>query len=205
MLKKSSQLWRITGRQLRPQFGRADGVEIYGANGYLIHQFISENANKRKDEYGGSIQNRARFAIEVAAAIAKEIGADRTGFRISPGIPLGDIDEGKSGSDVYRYLISELAKLKLAYLHMVHGGNEDLLREIRSSWPAALLVNRAGRPREDITVDIDGGLAEIAPIGSWALSNPDLVERLKMGAPLNIPDRATFYGGGSQGILIILQ
>jgi N-ethylmaleimide reductase len=177
----------------------ADGVEIHGANGYIIQQFISENANKRIDEYGGSIQNRARFGIEVAAAIAKEIGADRTGIRISPGLPIGGLDEGESGPDVYRYLIAELAKLNLAYLHVVQGKNEEMLREIRSSWPTALLVNRSGRSRNDIAVDIDAGLADIATIAKWALANPDLVERLKTDAPLNEADKTTFYGGDSHG------
>ncbi|MED3996871.1 hypothetical protein P4647_19760 [Peribacillus frigoritolerans] len=94
---------------------RADGVEIHVANGYLVHQFISENANTRTDEYGGSIENRARFAIEAAAAVADEIGADGTGFRISPGkLDYVGIDEGENGLDVYRYLIPELAKLNLA-------------------------------------------------------------------------------------------
>ena len=92
----------------------ADGVEIHGANGYLLHQFIAENANTRTDEYGGSAKNRARFAIEVAVAVAEEIGADRTGFRISPGnLDFVGINEGENGLDVYRYLIPELAKLNL--------------------------------------------------------------------------------------------
>lgn len=177
----------------------ADGVEIHGANGYLIQQFIAENSNKRSDEYGGSIENRARFAIEVAEAVAKEIGPERTGFRISPGVPLGGLDEGVSGPDVYKYLIPKLAKLNLAYLHLLHGGNEELLRNIRSLWPTALLVNRAGRPLESLSVDIDAGLADVAPVGAWALANPDLVERLKSGAPLNEADRSTYYGGDSQG------
>lgn len=177
----------------------ADGVEIHGANGYLIHQFISEHSNHRTDEYGGSIVNLARFAIEVAKAVVDEIGAERTGIRISPGVPLGGVDEGVSALDVYHYLVPELAKLNLAYIHMLHVGNEELLREIRSTWPNALLVNRAGRPLENIAVDIDAGLADIAPVGAWALANPDLVERLKLNAPLNEPDKATFYGGDSHG------
>lgn len=177
----------------------ADGVEIHSANGFLIHQFISENSNYRTDEYGGSIENRARFALEVAKAVIDEIGAERTGIRISPSVPLGGVDEGDSAIDVYRYLVPELAKLDLAYIHMLHIGNEELLREIRSAWPNALLVNRAGRPLEDIAVDVDAGLADIAPVGAWALANPDLVERLKMNAPLNEPDRDTFYGGDSHG------
>ncbi|WP_415859181.1 alkene reductase [Bacillus sp. V26] len=177
----------------------ADGVEIHGANGYLIQQFIAESANVRMDNYGGSIMNRSRFAIEVAKAVAEEIGADRTGFRISPGMTYGGIDEGQSGPDLYRYLIPELAKLNLAYLHVMHFGNDEFLQEIRSLWPNALLVNRSGRPLEDIDVDIEAGIADVAPIGVWALANPDLVDRLKHDAPLNEPDRTTFFGGGTKG------
>lgn len=178
----------------------ADGVEVHGANGYLLHQFIAENANTRTDEYGGSAENRARFAIEVAAAVAEEIGADRTGFRISPGnLDFVDINEGENGLDVYRYLIPELAKLNLAYLHVMHLGNDHFLKEIRDVWPNALLVNRSGRPLEKIDTDIEANLADVSPVGAWALANPDFVERLKTGAQLNEPDRTTFYGGDSKG------
>lgn len=177
----------------------ADGVEIHGANGYLINQFIGGNSNKRTDEYGGSIENRARFAIEVAKAIIDEIGAERTGFRISPGTPLGGIQDGEQGPDLYRYLTQELAKLNLAYLHVMHLGNDELLQDIRSLWKNPLLVNRAGRGLENIGVDIESGLADLAPIGVWSLANPDFVERLKAGAPLNEADPATFYGSGSKG------
>lgn len=177
----------------------ADGVEIHGANGYLINQFLGENSNTRTDEYGGSIENRARFAIEVAQAVVDEIGADKTGFRISPHTPLGGIEEGEQGPDLYRYLTTELAKLNLAYLHMMHLGNEELLKDIRSIWTNPLLVNRAGRTLENISTDLDNGLADLVPVGVWALANPDLVERLQTGAPLNEANPATFFGGGSEG------
>lgn len=179
----------------------ADGVELHGANGYLIHQFIAENSNNRTDKYGGSVENRARFAIEVAAAVADEIGADRTGFRISPGnMEYIGINEGEYGLDVYRHLIPELAKLNLAYLHVLHYSNDDFLREIRNSWSGALLVNRYKRPLDQIDVDIEDDLADVATIGTWALANPDFVERLKAGAPMNEPDHSTFFGGvGSKG------
>ena len=175
-------------------------MEIHGANGYLIHQFISENANNRTDKYGGSAENRARFAIEVATAVADEIGADRTGFRVSPGnLSYIGIDEGENGLDVYRYLISELAKLNLGYLHVMHLGNDEFLREVRETWPNALLVNRMGRTLEDISADIEAELADIAPVGAWVLANPDFVDRLKKGAQLNEPDRTSFFGGGTKG------
>jgi len=177
----------------------ADGVEIHGANGYLIQQFMAENANQRTDSYGGSIENRARFTLAVARAVADEIGADRTGLRISPGMPIGGLDEGREGPDVYRYLIRELAKRPFAYLHVMHGGNDAFLGEIRSLWPHTLLVNRAGRPLEQLAVDIESGLADVSPVGAWALANPDLVERLKHGAALNPADPATFFGGDHHG------
>jgi N-ethylmaleimide reductase len=176
----------------------ADGVEIHAANGYLIDQFLSENANLRTDRYGGSIENRVRFAVEVATAVAAEIGAERTGIHISPGNPFNDIVEGDTGS-LYRTLVPKLAALRLAYLHTVQAGNEALLAAFREMWPTALIVNRAGRPRDEIAVDVEAGIADMASFGIFALANPDFVERLKTGAPLNEADPATFYGGGEHG------
>src|SRR5690625_1252112 len=98
----------------------ADGVEIHSANGFLIHQFISENSNYRTDEYGGSIENRARFALEVAKGVIDEIGAERTEIRICPSGSLGGIAEGDSAIDVYRCLVRELSTWDLAYIHMLH-------------------------------------------------------------------------------------
>ncbi|GAA2901546.1 alkene reductase [Actinoplanes cyaneus] len=179
----------------------ADGVEIHAANGYLLHQFLSPNANKRTDEYGGSVQNRARFVIEVAKAVAQEIGADRTGIRISPAFPLGGLDEGDTESvrAQYRYLVGELAELGFVYLHVHHLGDDELLRSLRDTWPTAVLVVRYGREREQIAADIDAGLADIAPLGRFALANPDVVERLRTGAALNEVDPATIFGGGTAG------
>ncbi|MFJ5625061.1 hypothetical protein ACIQD3_20620 [Peribacillus loiseleuriae] len=99
------------------------------------------------------------------------------------------------------YLVSELDKLGLAYLHIMHVGNESLLLKIRSVWSNPLLVNRAGRQIEDISTDIDNNLADMAPIGAWALANPDIVERLKKSALLNEPDHTTFYGGDGKGYI----
>lgn len=181
----------------------ADGVEIHGANGYLLHQFLSPNANHRTDSYGGSVENRARFVIEVAQAVAEEIGADRVGIRLSPSMPLGGIDEGDTESVriQYRHLVGELAKLNLAYLHVHHVGDDELLRSFRDVWPTAVLVVRYGRTREQISDDIDAGLADIAPLGRFALANPDIVDRLRIGAPLNELDPATIYGGGETGYI----
>jgi len=176
----------------------ADGVEIHGASGYLPQQFLSSNANQRTDAYGGSIANRIRFTLEVAAAVADEIGAGRTGVRISPGNPFNDIREDDA-PDLYAALLAGLAPLGLAYLHVMHGGDEDQLRALRATWPGVLLLNRGGADIDTRVADLDSGLTDVITVGSLSLANPDLVERLRTGAPLNTPDPATFYGGDEHG------
>lgn len=173
----------------------ADGVEIHGANAYLIHQFLAPSANTRSDEYGGSVENRARFAVEVAKAIAEEIGADRTGIRLSPGMNMWGIDEGNDSEALYIHLTKELNELNLAYVHIMHMGNEPLLKEMRKIWLGDLILNRPSRPREQIGQDIASGLAEFESYGAMVLANPDFVERLKADAPMNAPQREGFFGG----------
>jgi N-ethylmaleimide reductase len=177
----------------------ADGVEIHGANGYLVQQFLAPSANTRTDEYGGSIENRARFAIEVVTAIAEEIGTDRTAIRLSPGINMWGIDEGAEGPALYRYLVAELNKLGLAYLHILHAGDEQLVGAIRALWTQPLIMNRPGRPRDQVGADVASGLADLEAYGQMVLANPDFVARLKTDAPLNEADRASFFGGAAQG------
>ncbi|WP_308465381.1 alkene reductase [Rathayibacter soli] len=177
----------------------ADGVEIHAANGYLLQQFLSSNANRRTDEYGGSIANRIRLSVEVAAAVAEEIGAGRTGIRVSPGSTLGDIVEDDV-DELYSALIRALAPLDLAYLHIA--SNDDaVLRNVRGLWPGTLLLNRAGSDLSARVRDVEEGLADVVTVGSLVLANPDLVDRLTLGAPLNTPDRSTFYGGDERGYL----
>ncbi len=177
----------------------ADGVEIHGANGYLVQQFFAPNANTRSDEYGSSIENRARFAIEVAKAVAAAIGAERTGIRISPLNTAGGLAEGPEAGDLYRYLVSELNKLNLAYLHILHTGDEKLVQDLRKAWTHSLLVNRPNATPENLDQDVKTGLADLVPVGKMALANPDLVTRLQNKAPLNQPNPATFFGGGAAG------
>ena len=176
----------------------ADGVEVHGANGYLVQQFLSSNANRRADRYGGSIPNRIRFAVEVASAVAGEIGAGRTGIRISPGNPFNDVVEDNVPG-LYGALLEALSPLDLAYLHVLHGGDENLLRSIRRDWPGTLMLNRGGADIETRAGDIGDGTADVVAVGALALANPDLVERVKTGAPLNEPDPSTFYGGDERG------
>lgn len=177
----------------------ADGIEIHGANAYLVQQFFAPSANIRTDEYGGSIKNRARFAIEVASAIAEEIGADRTTIRLSPGTTIWGIDEGAEGPDLYRYLVAELDKLGLAYLDIMHLGNETLINDIRKLWHQSLIVNRPGRPRDQIGTDVASGLADLEAYGQMVLANPDFVKRLKTNAAMNAADPKTYYGGRAEG------
>ncbi|MCA8201361.1 alkene reductase [Burkholderia sp. AU33545] len=177
----------------------ADGVEIHGANGYLVQQFFAPNANTRTDEYGGSIANRARFAIEVAAAIADEIGADRTAIRLSPGTTLWGIDEGPESAELYRYLATQLDALGLAYLHVMHQGDESLLADLRARWRGTLILNRPGRTRDAIGADVASGLADLEAYGQMVLANPDFVTRVKTGAPMNDAQRETFFGGDARG------
>ncbi|MDX3928189.1 MAG: alkene reductase [Shinella sp.] len=179
----------------------ADGIEIHGANAYLVQQFFAPSANTRTDEYGGSIENRARFAIEVATAIAEEIGADRTAIRLSPGATLWGIDEGAEGPDLYRHLIAELDKLGLAYVHIMHQGDEPLLADIRKLWHQALILNRPGRPRDRIGADVASGLADLEAYGQMVLANPDFVSRLKVDAAMNEADPSTYFGGAAQGYI----
>ncbi|MCX4767824.1 alkene reductase [Streptomyces sp. NBC_01275] len=176
----------------------ADGVEIHGANGYLVHQFLSTNANQRTDSYGGSVENRIRFAVEIATAVADEIGAGRTGIRISPGNPFNDIAESDT-HELYPALVRALAPLDLAYLHIGHGGDDELLHTLRKLWPSTLVLNRAGTDIATRAKDVEDGVADVVTVGTMALANPDLVARIRAGAPLNTPDPATFYGGGAAG------
>ncbi len=178
----------------------ADGVEIHAANAYLIHQFLAPSSNKRTDEYGGSIESRARFAIEIATAIADEIGADRTAIRFSPGMKLWGIEEGPDGADLYRYLVTELDRLGLSYLHISqYGQDEVLLEDFRKLWKNTLILNRPGRPREQIGSDIASGLADLEAYGQLVLANPDFVDRLKTNASMNEADPRTFFGGDAHG------
>jgi N-ethylmaleimide reductase len=178
----------------------ADGVEVHGANGYLVHQFLAPNANERADAYGGSLENRARFAIEVVQAIAAEIGADRTAIRLSPGLPTGGVAEGNGNDDLYRYLAAAFDKSGIGYIHLLHIGNEALLADIRKAFRGPLIVNRPGRTREQIGMDVASGVADIEALGAMVLANPDLVARLRSGAPLNEPRKDLYYSGeGAEG------
>lgn len=177
----------------------AEAVEIHGANGYLVQQFLSPNSNHRDDGYGGAIEHRIRFALEVVAAIADRIGPDRTAIRLSPGGHEGGIEEGPEAPALYHRLVSALARWPLAYLHLIQRDDEALLADLRRAWPGTLLVNRADRPRAELARDVEAGLADVAVVGKWVLANPDFIARIRRGAPLNAADRGTLFGGDARG------
>lgn len=178
-----------------------DGVEIHGANGYLVHQFLSANANQRTDGWGGGVEGRIRFGAEVAAAVAEAIGGHRTGFRISPANPYNDIAE-EDTEQLYSALIARLAPLNLAYLHVVESPDRDLTRRLRAAWPGTFVLNPATYP--DITGPealalIADGTADLVSFGALFLANPDLPARLAAGGPYNTPEKSAFYGGDHRG------
>ncbi|MFK0167135.1 alkene reductase, partial [Rhizobium sp. NPDC090279] len=127
------------------------------------------------------------------------IAPDRTAIRLSPGLAMWGIDEGVEGRDLYRHLVPELDRLGLAYLHIMQAGDEPLLGDIRKLWHRTLILNRPGRPRDQIGADVASGLADLESFGQMILANPDFVSRLNSGAPLNEADRNSFFGGTEKG------
>ena len=181
-----------------------DGVEIHGANGYLLEQFLKDGANQRTDEYGGSVENRARLLLEVTEAVKDEIGAERTGVRISPVSPANAI----SCSDPqpqYDYLVEQLDTLGIVYLHVVEGatgGPRDVLPFDYDSLRRRFKNTYIGNNGYDLALastQLAQGKADLFAFGRPFISNPDLVERLKTGALLTPIIPETLYGGGAQG------
>ena len=182
----------------------ADGVEIHGANGYLLDQFAKDGTNKRTDAYGGSIENRARLMLEVSKAVTAEAGSERTGIRISPVTPSNDISDSNP-QPLFDYIVDGLEALKLVYIHVVEGatgGPRDVApfdyASLRKRFRRAYIANN-GYDFELATKQLAANAADLIAFGKPFISNPDLVERLKKGAPLNEWDKATFYGGGAKG------
>ncbi|MER7132499.1 alkene reductase [Streptosporangium saharense] len=176
-----------------------DGVELHGANGYLIHQFLSQNANRRQDRFGGSVENRIRFAVETAKAVTEAIGAHKVGIRISPATGVQDLVE-EDADEVYPALLAELARLDLVYLHHLAGGSAEFDRRVRSLWPNALIVNDPAKsvPADSVAHWLAQD-ADLVALGKAFLANPDLPVRLRLGAPLNEADLSTAFGGDHTG------
>lgn len=187
-----------------------DGVEVHSANGYLLNQFLATSTNHRTDSYGGTIANRIRFVVEVARAVAEAVGPERTGLRISPGNPDNGIHMD-DGEELFPALLDALAPSGLAYLHVVYADpDEPLFGELRRRWPGVLIANPV-LGRGD-TLPLDGGRAkadrlleagaDLIALGRPFLANPDLVERLRLGAPINqLRPGYLAYGGDEEGYL----
>ncbi|MBT1705268.1 alkene reductase [Chryseosolibacter indicus] len=185
-----------------------DGVELHSANGYLPNQFLADNANKRTDEYGGSIQNKARFVLEVMQALISEVGGDKVGIKLSPFHPYGDI-LFDNPVDTYTYLIRELNKMDFAYVELMkrspmfpvqHYPQDDEIelfgKQIRHS-----VIANSGYDKVSGEAELKKGIAKVISFGTLFLANPDLPQRFEKDAALNTPDRATMFGGGAQGYI----
>lgn len=182
-----------------------DGIELHGANGYLIQQFLSSGANLRTDAYGGTISGRIRFAVEVAEAAADAIGADRVGIRLSPGGGVWDTVE-EDVPQLYAALLDALAPLNLAYIHVLATAPDEVIVALRKAWPTAFIINPGGQigPKEGDQASsgywLDQG-ADLVSYGRAYLANPDLVERFRLGLPLQTSNKETWYGPGNAGYL----
>jgi N-ethylmaleimide reductase len=181
-----------------------DGVEIHGANGYLLDQFAKDGANVRTDAYGGSAENRARFMLEVTAAVIDEIGAERTGIRISPVSPANGVSSSDAQAQ-FDYIVDQLDALGLVYIHVVEGatgGSRDVapfdFGSLRRRFKNTYIANN-GYDLDLATSRLAEDKADLFAFGRPFIANPDLVERLEAGAPLAQLNPATLYGGGSAG------
>lgn len=187
-----------------------DGVEVHGANGYLIEQFLRDSINHRRDAYGGPPEHRVRLLVEVMTAIAAEIGAGRTGLRLSPITPSNDAALDSDPQGLYELALQRLAPLKLAFVHVVEGSTGGPRDSAPFDWAAlrarfkdgheagGWIVNN-GYARAMAIDAVAAGRADAVAFGKAFIANPDLVERLRRDAPLAEAHRATFYGGGAEG------
>lgn len=186
-----------------------DGVELHAATGYLPNQFLAESANIRTDEYGGNIENRSRFILEVMQAITDAIGEGKTGIKLSPSIPYNSIIESDPVA-TYSYLIKELNNLPLAYIQLMNPlflpeeGFEQYAKDVMGTFGTLTehtVIANAGYTKETAEQELQKGIAKIISFGVPFIANPDLVKRFEHNAELNQPDRATFYGGNEKGYI----
>ncbi|MEP1033808.1 alkene reductase [Ekhidna sp.] len=182
-----------------------DGVEIHGANGYLIEQFINPDSNRRTDEYGATIEGRVKFALDVASQTANAIGPDRVGIRLSPGGAFNDINPFDGQDETFLFLAEKLGQLDLAYVHLVdHSamGTPEVPRAlkegIRDAFGQTIIIS-GGYDRTKAEADLNERLGHLVAFGRPFISNPDLVERMKEGTDLSDPDFDTFYTPGEKG------
>ncbi len=186
-----------------------DGVEVHGANGYLLDQFLRDSTNHRTDEYGGSVENRARLLLEATEAVIEVWGADRVGVRLSPYSEFNDIRDSDPIT-TFTYAAQKLGKLGLVYLHViepVHAGHMMSMPQSKTQPIAPLLreafggtfMRNGGYDKETGMNAVEAGTADLIAFGVPFIANPDLVKRYQTNAPLNVPDQSTMYAGGAEG------
>lgn len=184
------------------------GVEVHAANGYLLHQFLADGTNRRTDAYGGGVANRIRFVVDVVRAVVDAVGPERTGIRISPGNTINGITESDT-EVLYPALLEAIAPFGLAYAHVAYADpGSPIFAALRRQWRGTLIANPVLGP--DLPIPADGGFAaaerlneagaDLVSLGRAFLANPDLVERLRLGAPLNpVRSKGLDYTGGAAG------
>ena len=187
-----------------------DGVEVHAANGYLLEQFLRDSVNDRSDAYGGSIENRARLLVEVMQAVVDEVGAGRTGVRLSPVTPANDIGQDSQAQALFEHVVERLAPLELAFIHVVEGATggprdvapfdyEALRRRYKRAHPQGTWIVNNGYTRQMAIDAVEQGRADLVAFGRPFIANPDLVHRLRENAPLAAVNPKTLYGGGAEG------
>jgi N-ethylmaleimide reductase len=184
-----------------------DGVEVHGAHGFLVEQFLHPHSNRRTDHYGGTIVNRVRFLLEVTQGIADAIGKERTGIRLSPFARLNDLPVYEEELATYHYIIDALEQMGICYIHLssqpLNGQasiTEAYIRDVRSRFSNLLMV--AGRQTAaSAEALLQAGLVDLVAFGRPFIANPDLVDRFRHGVPLAEGDTDTFYQGGDKGYI----
>jgi N-ethylmaleimide reductase len=174
-----------------------DGVEVHAANGYLIDEFLRDGSNRRRDSYGGDVDQRARFLLEVLDAVEASWECGRIGVRLSPANPYNDMRDSQP-ERTFGEVARMLSERRLAFLHVDESGEGFDWKAFRRRYAGTYIAN-GGYDRERAAAALESGHADLVSFGVLYLANPDLPERLKRQAPLNRPDRATFYGGGERG------
>ncbi|KAK4525048.1 hypothetical protein GAYE_SCF07G2953 [Galdieria yellowstonensis] len=184
-----------------------DGIEIHSANGYLLHEFLEDGTNKRTDRYGGSIENRTRIVFEVLDAVCKVWPSSRVGIRLSPDTEFMSMSDSNRPA-LYSYLVQELSRRELAYLHLIEPrirGNEDVEKQSQLTVDffrplyKGVLITAGGYQKETGEERLEKNHADLVAYGRWVIANPDLPKRFERNASLNPYDRSTFYGGNEKG------
>lgn len=187
-----------------------DGVELHGTVSYLIPQFLNDSFNMREDDYGGSVENRSRFPLEVLQAMASEWRPGRVGLKLSPAVSMGDLHPTPETLPTYEHLVAEVSKLKIAYIQFQDGGADlagtpvEALKDGTAGYfrefHDGFIIANGGLSKKSAQVVLQSGMADLVAFGALYLSNPDLVERFRHDVPLApVPSRETWYGGGALG------